>query len=227
MATLDWQQDRTGGVTLVELVVRSGRDERVRVDSRLEPVWPPRRQGVPAAGWDETGYEGEIEADSRLVLGYASPAEPADPPAELTEPRAATEEVTAHDLLRTLGEAGPPRDAVAAVEATSDPDERVTPELDDRPTRSLEGNCDKSDLATWFEGVEERLAAAERLATADDVEEAHDAIAAAGGIEGVRNLQARLDADARQLDRFGDRRRELQQRVEAVEIPLEALERLG
>jgi len=116
MVSLDWELDRADGVTTVELQVRSETDEYVRIESRLEPVWPPRRQGRPVAGWTETGFEGFVEADEPLVIGYATPAEPVEPPADVTAQPATgdeqTETVTARALVRTLGEAAPPRDAL-------------------------------------------------------------------------------------------------------------------
>lgn len=83
MAWLDWHTRRINGVTLVELLVESEADERIRVESHLEPIWAPRRYGVAEAGWDDTGYSGIIRRNDRLVLGFATPAEPTDPPAEI------------------------------------------------------------------------------------------------------------------------------------------------
>jgi len=225
MATLDWHLDRTGGVTLVELAVSSDTDERVRVESRLEPVWPPRERGVPAAGWDASGFEGTVGADSRLVLGYASPAEPAEPPAELTEP-ADEEGVDARTLIRTLGEGRPPRDAVPVSDTTAS-DGRETRETGKRVDRNGTERGDGSDLGAYFEAVEKRLATAERLEGAADLAEAREAVAAAGGLAEVRRLQSRLEADARRLDRLAGRGRELHRRAAGVEIPLGALERVG
>lgn len=116
MATLDWQLRRTDEVTLVELSVHSDREQRVRIESRLTPVWPPRRQGVPARGWQDDTFEGTVDGDRPLVVGYATPAPPAEPPAEITETGHAAEDeaVTPHTLVRTLGDARPPRDALGS-----------------------------------------------------------------------------------------------------------------
>jgi len=114
MASLDWRCRRVDEVTLVELAVRSEFDQGVRIESQLTPVWPPRRQGVPAAGWEGATFEGVVEAGTPLVLGYASPAEPVEPPAILTQTGAPTDEaVTARDVVRALGDVTPPRDATA------------------------------------------------------------------------------------------------------------------
>lgn len=132
MATLDCHQRRSRGVTLVELHVHSDIGETVRVESNLRPVWPPRRGGRPASGWDETGYDGVVAEDGSLVLGYATPAEPADQPAVLAEEQPlsgddceatgaettgpATAEIgettRAARLVQVLGGSEPPRCAV-------------------------------------------------------------------------------------------------------------------
>ena len=72
MATLDWHHTRAGGVTLVELVVTTDYPASVRIESELTPVWPPRRQGVPAAGWEGNSFETTVAGEDRLVVGYAS-----------------------------------------------------------------------------------------------------------------------------------------------------------
>jgi len=122
MATLDWHVTEEGGVTLVSLVVESETAERVRVTNCLDgPVWPPRRQGVPEEGWDEEGYEGTVEAGGRLLLGYASPADPAEPPARVTSlgPAEDVAAATAREVVRTLGDPTPPRDAVSPGDASA------------------------------------------------------------------------------------------------------------
>ena len=91
MVTLDYETERTDGVTLVRLYVTAEHRRRVRVENRLDgPVWPPRREGQPAAGWDGDTFEGVVTADKRLVAGYATPAPPADPPADLVADDPAT-----------------------------------------------------------------------------------------------------------------------------------------
>ena len=79
---------RTGGVTLVQLVVSADRPHRVRIESRLEgPVWPPLTDGRPAAGWDDRGVSLTVER-GMTPLGFAAPGAPSatDPPiVELVE----------------------------------------------------------------------------------------------------------------------------------------------
>lgn len=128
MVALDWRQERTAGVTLVALYLTAERERRVRVENRLDgPVWPPRRRGQPAAGWDEDGFEGIVEPGERLALGYATPARPAEPPAEIVADEPASAETadeaieqTPAGVVRSLGDALVPRDAVPVPD-----DERV------------------------------------------------------------------------------------------------------
>lgn len=211
MPSLDWQCRQQGGVTLVELVVTASREQRVRIDSRLEPVWPPRRQGVPVSGWDGTGFEGRVTPDSPLVVGYASPAAPVEPPARLgtpapDEPRPSNDSaVTGSDVVRALGECAPPRDAV--------------------PTAGNEPGGAGTD--GWIEAVQRRLDEAEALAAASGVGEAREAIDAVGGIEAARRLQAQLDTDRRHLRQRQEQYREIEAQLAAVDVPLSTLERVG
>ncbi len=142
MATLDWHVTSQGGVTLVSLLVTSEASERVRVTNCLDgPVWPPRRQGLPEEGWDEDGYEGRVAADERLVLGYACPADPAEPPARVTSLGASDTggTVTAREVVRTLGDPSPPRDAVSDG-GTGTFDSRDTSAPETRGTSGLDGH---------------------------------------------------------------------------------------
>jgi hypothetical protein len=141
----------------VELVVRNPTAiaRRFRIGNRLDgPVWPPRREGVPAAGWDDGGYEGVVEAEDRRALGYASPLQsgespaeaedspaeaPSEPPAELvwTERAGDSEspdaEATPEEVVRSLGDPRPPADAVPtprsgdSERATTDPQRSRSP----------------------------------------------------------------------------------------------------
>jgi hypothetical protein len=219
MAALDWEQTRRNGVTLVELAVTADTAERVRIESQVRPVWPPRRQGVPATGWDEAGFEGRVDPSTPLVLGYASPAAPTDPPATVhttdTEDRPGpteTADTTADGVVRALGRSSPPREVVP----TPDHSETAGPQ---EPTPDT--------LAPWFEAIEDRLADAEQLAGVSGADEARGAIAALGGLEAVRGLQADIEQDRDQLDRLGSRQRRLRDRLAAVDIPLATLERVA
>lgn len=223
MPTLDWQLSHTEGVTLVELLVTAETTTQVRIESTLTPVWPPRRQGVPAAGWDGNSFETTVAAGDRVVVGYASPAEPDGPPARLAteQPGTADETLDPRALVRALGEANPPRDLVPADEAPQDPAESQP--TDDEPA-AVDG---ATPLQSWFRAVEQRLADAERLAGVESPEEASAAVAAVGGIEAVKQLQAQLAADRERLDRLAERNRRLDDRLRGVEIPTAVLERVA
>lgn len=237
MVSLDWDVKRQGGVTLVELVVHSEVGARVRLDSNLAPVWPPRVQGVPAAGWSESGFEGTVAAGSRLVLGYASPAEPVDPPVDLAtveEPTTSDggKAVTPEAIVRALGEASPPRDVVTSSNSRGRRSERSAVESTETGTAGI-GTArretvepDQVGTEEWLVDVEERVGAAERLSEASSVEEARDAIAGVGGLGAVRRLRDRLRADRQHLTRTRERATELEERLAAVDVPLETLARL-
>jgi hypothetical protein len=114
---LEWSVDAHDGVTLVALqLTNAGTTRRVRVENRLDgPVWYPRRAGRPETGWSEDGFSGTVDAGATVALGYACPAPPREPPAELVTGDA-TEEgeaaPSAIDVLREFGDPRPPRDAV-------------------------------------------------------------------------------------------------------------------
>ncbi|WP_128476730.1 DUF7857 domain-containing protein [Halorussus pelagicus] len=163
MLELDWQVERQAGVALVELVVRNPTDaaRRVRVGNRLSgPVRPPRREGVPAAGWDDGGFEGVVPPRECRALGYASPVADGDsttePPATLvwseragasaseTHPDAFADEATPEGVVRALGDPRPPADAVPAPDDAPEPDAPV-PE----------------SVESWLSAVEERARSAD------------------------------------------------------------------
>lgn len=136
MATLDWHVRRQDGVTLVELLVTSDSAEQVRIESHLEPVWPPRRQGRPVDGWSGTAYEGEVPSSGRLILGFASPAPPVDPPVSIvgSEPVDESEGMaTAGDIIRALGDPTPPRGAIPTPTVSGDGNDGSEPGVSDAP----------------------------------------------------------------------------------------------
>lgn len=147
---LAWTVERDDGVSLVRCRVHndSAVPRRVRVESRLDgPVLPPRRAGVPEAGWDEAGVTLRLEPDERRAIGFAVPAPPVEPPVTIVrapsvdadggrsenDPEAvgSTPEGRSRvsgrvgDALRELAEHRPPRDAVAADVSGATQSERV------------------------------------------------------------------------------------------------------
>jgi hypothetical protein len=85
MPTLRVETVRSEGVTFVELVVAADGPHRVRIESRLDgPVWPPRREGRPADGWDDRGVTATVVAGT-TAFGFATPARPTGPVATIVE----------------------------------------------------------------------------------------------------------------------------------------------
>ncbi|USZ66997.1 hypothetical protein NGM10_09675 [Halorussus salilacus] len=168
---LDWRVDSSAGISLVELTVTNsaGTPRRVRLGNRLDgPVCPPRREGVPEAGWDDGGFEGVLAPGERRALGYAARAPPADPPVEVvwseragdsetdgnrTEIDRPAVEATPEGVVRALGDARPPADAVPvpAVEDCGTPSDAdpvpdpVDAWLSAVETRADDGTADLSE----------------------------------------------------------------------------------
>jgi len=134
----DWSVHREDGVTLVGVTLAADPPRRVRVSAVGDgPVWPPRSRGVPASGWDESGWEGVV--DGRRALGFATPAA-ADPPVAVEwgdaadgspgfdrHPDVPATEPTADGAVRVLGPTGPPRDAVPVPDPEPDGDDAAGP----------------------------------------------------------------------------------------------------
>lgn len=128
MVTIESAAERRDGVTLVTATVAgAAAPTRVTLESRLDgPVWPPRRQGEPEAGWTDAGFEGVVPAEGRLAIGFASPAEPVDPPLELVATERAEEPTGDMDtpaaVVRGLGDPTPPAliDVDGAAEGTDE-----------------------------------------------------------------------------------------------------------
>ena len=158
MVTFDCSASGHDGVTLVTVRLR-GLDvpTRVTVRNRLDgPVWPPRSEGLPEAGWTETGFVGVLAPGSH-ALGYATPVRPEGRPAELADAVPAPEadpvgERTGRpaDVVRELGDPSPPADAVPTVSVSTatasdrTPSENgdsppVTPDSEGRPSAPLAG----------------------------------------------------------------------------------------
>lgn len=238
MVSLDWETTAAGDATLVTAALESDDPTRVRVANCLDgPVWPPRRQGVPAAGWDEDGFAGVV--DGRRVLGYACPADPADPPVRIVgerPPDDANGGLSPRDLVRQLGDPAPPPDAVGPPadpsDAGSEPSKAPGTDRSGRQSgtsgtpRGAASGIPPAVVA-WLDRIERRLADADRLASATSVSKAADAVAAVGGPEAVRALRARLAADQAALAAVATRAEVLATEAETVEIPVETLAELA
>lgn len=258
MATLEWHVTTREGVTLVRLLVTSEATERVRVTNCLDgPVWPPRCEGVPEAGWDEDGFEGAVDADERLVLGYACPADPSDPPARVTPlgPDEAGTTVTAREVVRSLGDPSPSRDTVASdrVDAfegaalsdgdraslagpgTASEESDCQPGERDMDAGSVDSQGDgdaatKGEWATveaWLDQVGGRVEDAEQLAGVSSVPEATAALSTVGGADDAAALVERLETDRRRVERVARRSETLAARLDDLEVPVETLARLA
>jgi len=124
MVTTEATAQSADGITLVTVrLAGDGAARRVRVDNRLDgPVWPPRREGRPVSGWDESGYEGVVPAEGHLSLGYATPAPAEETPvtvetiATVRDGASASAPDTPADVIRRLGDPAPPREAVPVPE---------------------------------------------------------------------------------------------------------------
>ncbi|SEA20982.1 hypothetical protein SAMN04488065_2262 [Haloplanus vescus] len=240
----DWSVTSLDGradVTLVTVEVRnpSSVPRRVRVTNRLDGrVLPPRRDGVPESGWDEEGFESVVSSDGRRVLGYACSAPARRPPVSVAdEGRAADaeESTTAATVLRELGDARPPADALpsatnaterSADEATERPADEAAERSADEVTTSGDATAEgiPDAVEAWLDTVAERVERGERVTdasveTATTVLESDEADIAA--------LEERIASDAQALATVERRVAALAERAEAVDVPVEALWRLS
>ena len=224
------------GVALVTVRVRNPTPvaRRIRVANRLAgPVLPPRRSGVPEAGWDDDGVTAIVDADGSAALGYACPLggrEAVDPPAELAavgDPDERRDDGVAR-ARRDLGAFRPPRDAVPVGGSTppragsTDEEGSVgsSPDSANRPPDTAL----PSAVAEYLDRVADRIDAAERLTDAS-VPEATDALAECDVAPDV--LADALDGDAETLHLLSERAGTLASRADATDVPADALRRLA
>lgn len=214
MPTLECSAVRESGVTLVEARLASDARRQVSVEATHDsPVWPPRREGVPAAGWSEDGWTGVVPADGTVALGYATPDDVSGRPLRIagTDPPDDEGDATARDVIRSLGDARPPRDAVGV----------LTPD-GGGAVRTMEPAVEGGGL----EAIASRLDRAETLATVDSVEDARASVTEVGGMDAVRDLAAQVERDRKRLEALDRRVDELRTRA-AVEVPVEDLARIA
>jgi hypothetical protein len=149
-------RQRTGGVTLVTATLENdGPDSRrVRIESELDgPVWAPRREGVPAAGWDpEAGTVAvTLSPGERTGIGFATPAAPADPPVSIVDAERATPDggiaASPAGVVRALGDPSPPGSAVPTALPDPDGDDGTPPDTDVEASESesADGTSDDED----------------------------------------------------------------------------------
>jgi hypothetical protein len=255
MSSVRTDATEAGGETLVTVVLDTDTERRVRVESRLDgPVWPPRTNGVPEAGWDETGVTLTVPAAGRAV-GFASPAPPRDPPVVVrpagTDGQSGQGDATAADataVVRELGDPAPPREAVplpsaAPTDGSGDraaderPSDRAADESRADVSMAVKSPADEpladesppstDPVAAWLDRVEARVADAERVTEAETVPETTAAVREVGGLDDVRRLTRATAADRRRLLAVARRAEALANRSEATDVPLAALERLA
>ncbi|NHX37147.1 MULTISPECIES: DUF7857 domain-containing protein [Halolamina] len=239
---LNWTQEAAGPVTLVHARLRNERatDRRVRLRNRLDgPVLPPRRHGVPEAGWDREGTTAVVPAGESVALGYACPAPEADPPVvvdDVTAADAPASDDTPETAVRELGDHRPPRAVLGGERAdpaidADDDESRSEPPDGDPPTGDLvtetpEATSLPDGVAARLDRPRTRIRTAEAL-TAVGVVEATTLVDANGGLRGVESLAAELDTDARELRALARTARALADRAAAAAPPVEDLRRLS
>jgi hypothetical protein len=211
MVTLEWSCERTDGVTLVSLVVAADRPSRVRIENRLDgPVWPPRRRGQPAAGWDGDVFVGTVPDDGRLAVGYATPAQPAEPPAavvstvpaaggtdesdcEVVGPAPAVESTPA-GVVRDLGDPVVPRDSVPFPEPDAT---RASTPGDDARTDESARTGDDAPVSGGVRPTDE-------LQSTDGVPDPERFVVPGAVRSWLRDVAERLDAASDRAGRSGD-----------------------
>jgi hypothetical protein len=117
---VDWTLDERDGVSLVQIRVenRTETRRRIRVSNQMDgDLLPPRREGVPEAGWDEGGYSDTLAPGTSIALGYACLGDPVRPPVEVTDEGRGDgasdgPDPAADAVVRELGSAAPPASAV-------------------------------------------------------------------------------------------------------------------
>ncbi|WP_049983567.1 hypothetical protein [Halorubrum sp. BV1] len=257
---LAWTVEQDGGVSLVRCRVHNDEavPRRVRLDSRLDgPVLPPRRAGVPEAGWDASGVSVRLDPASSRAVGFAVPADPVEPPVEISEdgsdredtrvscerdPLAAVRsETPALDAIRTLGDHRPPRDAIT--DGTTGQDADTDGETDgaggeadrggdaggDPLIDGQVGGGDATVPAAVDEWLDTVTARVDRAErlTDADLGAATEVVEETDGLDGVSDLRRRVETDAERLRAVSDRTAALAARAESADVPIEALERLA
>ncbi|CAI50640.1 uncharacterized protein NP_5098A [Natronomonas pharaonis DSM 2160] len=82
-------------------------------------------------------------------------------------------------------------------------------------------------VAAWVQNVESRLEAGERLAAAESLDEAANAVAAVGGLSAAEQLTDALARDRRLASQLSIVPPAVSERLETVDIPVEAFRTLA
>lgn len=114
MTEIETDVERRDDVALVRVAVENTQRTRQTVRLRSEvdgPVWPPRRAGTAAPDWQGDALEVTLEPGERRGVGFATPADPPDPPVvvESTVRAPTTDRTGPEELLGDLDEWAPPR----------------------------------------------------------------------------------------------------------------------
>lgn len=158
---VEYETDERCGITLVEVQVRNPdpTDRTIQVTPTVDrPVLPPRVDGHPADGWDESGYEGVIEARGQLPLGFAVTGTAPDPPVEVEVvhgPGNDGDRTAVRRVLQQLGDPRPPR--------TPDPESGTEIDEGERSGSGANGDVPPA-IDAWFERIATRLQAGEPVA---------------------------------------------------------------
>jgi len=118
MVEVETDVERRNGVTFVRATVRNTRStpQTVRLVNRLDgPTWQPRFGAVTAPEWQDDTWERTVKPGQTLGVGYASPADPSDPPLEAVSVSREEGEQTesTREVLASLDDWSPPNDALS------------------------------------------------------------------------------------------------------------------
>ncbi|MFC7176783.1 hypothetical protein [Halosegnis marinus] len=194
---------RTDGVTLVACRLENDADEprAALVENRLDgPARAPERHRS-----EDATLRVAVPAGATVGAGFSTPATPAEPAAAIVGTESVADSPGEAAVLDALSDPRPPHEAVVGADAEP---ERAEPTTD-------------------LDAVERRIERLEAVAAATTVPGAADALAREGGLDAVRDLDARVAADRKRLTALADRARRLAARAEVADPRVERLARLS
>jgi hypothetical protein len=176
MVQLKVRTERHDDVTFVAATVTNDGSEprRVTLSSRLSPVWPPRRQGVTEAGWEDETVTLTVGGGERRGVGFASPDSVDGPVLSLEREQVVgdgepeSHRHTPDSVVRALGDPTPPGDVISL--ETESPAERRAPQppravmawLDRVASRTVVSDRDRRRVAAVAERTAQLAADLER-----------------------------------------------------------------